>query len=258
MNSAQFNLSRVMGPAMAGVALKYVGSGGCFFLNGISFLALLFALPLLRINPFSPHATEGFWKPLRDGFRYIREQRNMAMLMMLVALASLCAVPYVTLMPSFARDVLHLGPLGLGYLMGASGVGALAGAFLLARFGGRPRQGARLLRGFLTLYISLLVFCASRSLPLCLLALFFTGAAMVTAVSSVNNLLQKHVADQMRGRVMSMHATAFLGFAPIGSLIAGSLAHAFGVAVAIAALCAVALVLTLLVPLLMPEIQELA
>jgi MFS family permease len=154
--------------------------------------------------------------------------------------------------------VLHQGPEGLGYLMGSSGIGALAGAFLLARAGDRPRKGARLLNGFVLLYTSIIVFCSLRNMALCMMALFFTGAAMVTAVSAVNNLLQKHVADEVRGRVMAMHATAFLGFAPIGSLIAGSLAHSFGVPVALASLCVVALVVTLLVPLRIPEIKELA
>lgn len=258
MNSAQFNLSRILGPTFAGFCLKYIGSAGCFFLNALSFLALLYALTLLIIKPPKRSAAAGFWEPLRDGFRYIRGQRRLATLMMLVAVCSMCAIPYATLMPSFARDVLHQGPEGLGYLMGSSGIGALAGAFLLARAGDRPRKGARLLKGFVLLYSSLIVFCALRNVALCMMALFFTGAAMVTAVSAVNNLLQKHVADEMRGRVMAMHATAFLGFAPIGSLIAGTLAHSFGVPVALATLCIVALIVTLVVPLRIPEIKELA
>lgn len=142
--------------------------------------------------------------------------------------------------------------------MGSSGVGALAGAFLLARFGDGPRKGARVLRGFVVLYTSLIVFALSRNLTLSLVALFFTGGAMVTAVSTVNNLLQKQAAPEVRGRVMSMHATAFLGFAPIGSLIAGALAHFFGAPAALAALCMVALAATLLVPLRLPAIKELA
>jgi predicted MFS family arabinose efflux permease len=258
MNSAQFNLSRILGPTIAGFGLKYVGAAGCFFLNALSFLALLYALTLLRLRPPPGGGTGGMWGPLREGFVYIRGHRSLAMLMILVAVASLCAVPYATLMPAFARDVLKEGPEGLGYLMGSSGAGALAGAFLLARSSDRPRKGARLLNGFLLLYASLIVFCLLRHLILCAVALFFTGAAMVTAVSAVNNLLQKYVTDQVRGRVMAMHATAFLGFAPIGSLIGGSLAHSFGVPAALLSLCAAALLFTLLVPVYMPEIKELA
>jgi len=257
MNSAQFNLSRILGPTIAGFGLKYVGAAGCFLLNALSFLALLFALTLLKLKPPS-RTGEGIWGPLRESFVYIRGQRSLAMLMMLVAVASLCAVPYATLMPAFARDVLNQGPEGLGYLMGSSGAGALAGAFLLARSGDKPRKGARLVNGFVLLYASLIVFCSLRSMFLCAVALFFTGAAMVSAVSAVNNLLQKHVADEVRGRVMAMHATAFLGFAPIGSLIAGTLAQSFGVPAAMISLCSTALLFTLLVPVYMPEIKELA
>jgi len=258
MNSAQFNLSRILGPTIAGFGLKYVGAAGCFLLNALSFLALLFALTLLKLKPPSRGGAGGIWGPLRESFVYIHGQRSLGMLMMLVAVASLCAVPYATLMPAFARDVLNQGPEGLGYLMGSSGAGALAGAFLLARSGDQPRKGARLVNGFVLLYGSLIVFCSLRSMILCAAALFFTGAAMVSAVSAVNNLLQKHVADEVRGRVMAMHATAFLGFAPIGSLIAGALAHSFGVPAAMISLCSVALLFTLLVPLYMPEIKELA
>lgn len=258
MNSAQFNLSRILGPTIAGFGLKYVGAAGCFFMNALSFLALLFVLTLLKLKPPSRAGIAGIWGPLRESFVYIHGQRSLAMLMMLLAVASLCAVPYATMMPAFARDVLHQGPEGLGYLMGSSGAGALAGAFLLARSGDRPRKGARLVNGFVLLYASLIVFCLLRSVILCAIALFFTGAAMVTAVSAVNNLLQKHVADEVRGRVMAMHATAFLGFAPIGSLIAGALAQSFGVPAALISLCAAALLFTLIVPLYMPEIKELA
>ncbi len=258
MNSAQFNLSRLLGPLFAGLALAQIGSAGCFFLNAVSFLALLYALQQLRLG-LPPHDPgEGFWQPLADGFRYIHRQRIMRTLMGLVALASLCAMPYVTLMPAFARDVLHLGPEGLGYLMGAAGAGALTGALLLARFGDSPRKGARLVRGFLILYSALIVFTLSRHPALSLVALFVAGAAVVTAVPTVNNLLQVYVAPEMRGRVMSMHATAFLGFAPIGSLISGALAHYLGAPGALATLCAAALVATLLVRLRMPEISELS
>ena len=142
--------------------------------------------------------------------------------------------------------------------MGASGAGAFTGALLLARFGDSPRKGARLLGGFLVLYGSLILFTLSRNLAFSLVTLFCAGAALVTAVSTVNNLLQKYVAPEMRGRVMSMHATAFLGFVPIGSLISGALAQSIGAPHALAGLCLVALAVTLLVPLRMPEIMDLA
>src|ERR1035438_4605639 len=192
MNSAQFNLSRLVGPMIAGLTLKFTRSEGCFFLNALSFLALLYALMRLRLGAPPGSGSTGFWRPLRQGFRYIRSRPDLATLMMLVALVSFCALPYISLAPYFARDILHMGPEGLGYLMGAAGLGAL------------------------------IVFALSRNALVAMAAAYVTGVAMVSAVSTVNNLLQKHVDPAMRGRVMSMHATAFLGFAPIGSLLAGA------------------------------------
>ena len=257
MNSAQFNLSRILGPMIAGLALKFTGSAGCFFLNGLSFLALLYALTRLDLKTPAGNSA-GIWKPMLDGFRYIRSRPDLSILLGLVSMVSLCAIPYINLAPYFARDILHMGPEGLGYLMGSSGLGALAGAFLLSRSCGQPRKGLRVLWGVWTIFGSLLVFAFAKHMTLALTALFFTGAAMVTAVSTVNNLLQKHVIPEMRGRVMSMHATAFLGFAPIGSLVAGSLGHQIGAPLAIASLCVFALAATLLVPWWMPKMKELA
>jgi MFS family permease len=257
MNSAQFNMSRILGPMIAGLALKFTGSAGCFFLNGLSFLALLYALTRLDLKTPMGDSV-GIWNPMLNGFRYIRSRPDLAMLLGLVSMVSLCAIPYINLAPYFVRDIMHMGPEGLGYLMGSSGMGALAGAFLLSRSGDRKRKGLRVLFGVWTIFCSLLVFSFARNMMLAMAALFFTGAAMVTAVSTVNNLLQKHVIPEMRGRVMSMHATAFLGFAPIGSLIAGSLGDKIGAPLAIASLCAFALCATLLVPWWMPEVKELA
>jgi MFS family permease len=258
MNSAQFNMSRMVGPMIPGLALKFIGSAGCFFLNALSFLALLYALMRLRFGAPPGTPSTGFWKPLREGFRYIRGRPDLATLMVLVALVSLCALPYISLAPYFARDILHMGPEGLGYLMGAAGLGALTGAFLLARFGDGPRKGARVLRGVCMVFAALIVFALSRNALLAMAAAYVTGVAMVTAVGSVNNLLQKHVDPAMRGRVMSMHATAFLGFAPIGSLLAGAMGAKIGAPAAIATLCASGLGATLLVAWQGPKIRELA
>lgn len=258
MNSAQFNLSRILGPMLAGMALKFTGAAGCFFLNALSFLALLFALTRLDLKTPSGDEVIGIWTPMLNGFRYIRSRPDLAMLLGLVSMVSLCAVPYINLAPYFARDILHMGPEGLGYLMGSSGVGAIVGAFLLSRAANHERKGLRVLFGVWTIFGSLLVFAFAKNMVLAMAALFFTGGAMVTGVSTVNNLLQKHVIPEMRGRVMSMHATAFLGFAPIGSLVAGALGERIGAPGAIGALCAFALCATLLVPWWMPEVKELA
>jgi MFS family permease len=258
MNSAQFNMSRMVGPMIAGLTLKYTGSAGCFFLNALSFLALLYALVRLRIGPPPGKPSIGFWRPLREGFAYIRGRSDLATLMLLVALVSFCALPYISLAPYFARDVLHMGPEGLGYLMGAAGLGALTGALLLARFGDGPRKGARVLRGVCTVFGALIVFALAQKPWQAVAALYVVGIAMVTGVSTTNNLLQKHVDPAMRGRVMSMHATAFLGFAPLGSLLAGVMGDKIGAPAAIAALCATGLGATLVIAWQGVKIRELA
>jgi MFS family permease len=258
MNSAQFNIARMVGPMIAGLTLKFTGSAGCFFLNALSFLALLYALMRLRLGAPPGSGSTGFWRPLRQGFRYIRSRPDLATLMMLVALVSFCALPYISLAPYFARDILHMGPEGLGYLMGAAGLGALTGALVLARFGDGPRKGARVLRGVCVVFGALIVFALSRNALVAMAAAYVTGVAMVSAVSTVNNLLQKHVDPAMRGRVMSMHATAFLGFAPIGSLLAGAMGAKIGAPAAIATLCAGGLVATLFIAWRGPRIAELA
>lgn len=261
LNSAQFNLSRAIGPALAGWAMYGVGVAGCFYLNAASFLALLFALTRIRF-PTRTTARVGsvyqIWEPLRAGFFYIHRRSVLRTLILLVALASVCGMPYVVLMPVFARDILQVGPRGLGYLMGAAGVGALLGALLLAWRGDRPRKGAFALRAALLFYASLVAFALSRRFDLSLAALAVTGGAMVSTVATVNNLLQKHVAPEMRGRIMAMHAMAFLGFAPIGSLVAGALAERIGAPVALAALCVTALAITAGVRFRARELRELA
>ncbi len=260
MNSAQFNMSRVIGPALAGWAMVWVGLAGCFYLNAASFLALLFVLARIRFPRRAETHGGGYriWEPLRAAFVYIHHRPVLGTLMLLVALASVCGMPYAVLMPIFARDILGVGPHGLGYLMSASGLGALSGALLLAWRGDRPRKGAFALRAALIFYLSLVLFSLSRRFELSLLALAFTGGAMVSAVATVNNLLQKHVAPQMRGRIMAMHAMAFMGFAPIGSLVAGALAELVGAPVALASLCILALGITAAVRFRQAELCELA
>ncbi len=261
LNSAQYNLSRMLGPALAGLALDRIGVAGCFYLNAFSFLALLLALARIRL-PARAAADAGssgrLWKPLLATFSYLRHHRVLRTLILLEALASFCGMSYIVLMPVFARDVLEVGPRGFGYLMGAAGVGALSGALLLAWRGDRPRKGAFALHSALLFYATLVVFALSRRFDLALVALALNGATMVTAFSTINNLLQKYVAPEMRGRIMATHAMAFLGMAPLGGLLAGAVAEHIGAPEALASLCLVALAITAVVRLRMRELHDLA
>lgn len=241
LNSTQFNLARVIGPALAGMALGAIGVAGCFFLNAASFLALILALTLVRFPaPASRKPRGTIWGDLLEGLLYIRQRPRILTLLSLVALSSVFGMPYIILMPIFARDILQVGAAGLGYLMTASGVGALAGALFVAWFGERVNKARLLLVGLLIFSGSLLAFALSRDYDYSLFFLFCTGASMVTFLATINSSLQILAPEHMRGRVMSMYAWAFLGLTPVGSLQAGSLADALGASGALAigaALC---------------------
>ena len=260
LNSAQFNLSRMLGPALAGWAVDRIGVAGCFYLNAFSFLALLLALVQIHFPPRAASADGSgrVWKQLVATFYYLHHRPVLRTLILLEALASFCGMPYIILLPVFARDVLQVGPRGLGYLMGAAGVGALSGALLLAWRGDRPRKGAYALHSALLFYTALVVFALSPRFDLALVALALNGVTMVTSISTIINLLQKYAAPEMRGRIMAMHAMAYLGLAPIGGLLAGALAERVGAPVALASFCLAALAVTFVVRLRMRELHELA
>ena len=261
LNSAQFNLSRMLGPALAGWAVDRIGVAGCFYLNAFSFLALLLALVQIHFPARAASDADGsgrVWKQLVATFYYLHHRPVLRTLILLEALASFCGMPYIILLPVFARDVLQVGPRGLGYLMGAAGVGALSGALLLAWRGDRPRKGAYALHSALLFYTALVVFALSPRFDLALVALALNGVTMVTSISTIINLLQKYAAPEMRGRIMAMHAMAYLGLAPIGGLLAGALAERVGAPVALASFCLAALAVTFVVRLRMRELHELA
>ena len=248
LNSAQFNLSRIIGPSLGGLVMAWLGASTNFLLNGVSFLALLLVLVRLRIPPPEHDGSSAsLWRRLADGFRYVGRHREMSTLMMLVALASLFGIPYLMFMPYFARDILHSGPRGLGLLLACSGFGSLGAASTVAYLGvtGVRRRGRLLVLSGSAFFLAVILFTLSRNFYLSCGLLVVAGYCTILMVATVNTLLQHLSADEMRGRVMSIYTMAFLGFAPIGSLIAGSLAGALTAERAIRGMCAVALAGTL-------------
>jgi MFS family permease len=257
LNSAQFNMSRVIGPTLGGFAMALVGVAGNFFLNGLSFLAVLFALTRMRY-PTREAPPEGhLWDKLKQGFAYVFGHTYMAPLVLLIAIASLLVVPYLTFVPYFARDILHSDVRGLGILMACNGVGALIGAGHIAYVSSIRRRGVFVVRSGAALFAVIILFCFSRSFLLSGLLLMLAGYFMIIMVATVNALLQHLAADPMRGRVMSIYSTAFLGLPPLGSLMAGSLARVISPAHAIAAMSAVALLGTVAVFQWKKELREL-
>ena len=234
MNSTQFQLSRVVGPTLAGVGFKLFGLAGCFFANGLSFIAVVVSLsmvrPLLTREP-AAHAVNDRRALLRDlfeGFSYVRNRPRVSSLLLLSAVNSFFGAPYFTMVPIYARDIFHLGETGLALMMGTSGSGAFFGALLVAYLGDFRRKGWLVLGGAVLFGLCVANFALSSSLPVSLMFLFGVGFALVVSVAISNTLLQKLVTDNMRGRVMSMFMLSFVGSMPIGNILAGWASHRFG------------------------------
>jgi len=247
LNSAQFNMSRVIGPTLGGFAMALVGPSGNFFLNGVSFLAVLFALGQMHYPERIAPPEGQFFEKLEQGFAYVFSHSHTGPLVVLTAIASLLAVPYLTFVPYFARDVLHSDARGLGILMACNGVGAFCGAGTIAYAGQICRRGTFVIRSGVGFFASIIAFTFSRNFLVSGFLLMVVGYFMITMVATVNALLQHLADDTMRGRVMSIYSTAFLGLPPLGSLAAGLLARVISPAHAIAGMCALALISSLVV-----------
>lgn len=257
LNSMQFNLSRFLGPTVAGVLVSTVGLASCFYVNALSFFAPIIALALLHVQP-AAHAAEGsVVERLVEGFRYIWTHRHILVLISIVAMVSLFGLPYLIFLPVFARDVLKVGARGLGYMVSASGGGALLGALVLANWPAERRRGPLVLTAALFFFAGVLLLALSTNFYLSLVALVLAGGAMVGSVTTVNSLIQTLVPDTVRGRVLSMHTMAYLGFSPLGSLFVGTLADLWGTPRALALSAAIPLVIAAVIAATMPGIRRL-
>jgi MFS family permease len=229
LNSTMFNAARLVGPSIAGVLIATLGEGMCFLLNGISYGAVIAALSAMRMTPRPKHGQRAHvMQELREAFSYALGFAPIRSILLLLGLVSLVAMPYTILMPVFAKDVLHGGAHTLGFLVGASGIGALGGTIYLA-----SRRSVRGLGNVIAVSaglfgIGLLAFSVSRVLWMSLLFMLLTGFGMVLQFAASNTVLQTIVDDDKRGRVMSLFTMAFAGAAPFGSLLAGGLASRIG------------------------------
>lgn len=257
LNSMQFNMSRFLGPSVAGVLVSTVGLASCFYINSLSFLAPLIALALLHYQPTAHAAGGSALERMVEGFRYIWTHRTMLVLISIVAMVSLFGLPYLVFLPVFARDVLEVGARGLGYLVSASGGGALLGGLVLATWPQERRRGPLVLAGTLLFFAAVLVLALSRNYYVSLAALVVAGGAMVCSVATVNSLIQTVVPDAVRGRVLSMHTMAYLGFSPLGSLLVGTLANFMGTPAALVACVSLPLVVVVIIALAVPAIRHL-
>jgi MFS family permease len=236
LNSTQFQFSRVVGPTLAGVALKVFGIAGCFFANALSFVAVIVSLNMVRFDektttPAPAHSVKdrrAVWQDLMEGLRYVRQRPRVFMLLMISGMTSLFGAPYLSMIPVYAKDVFHMDESGNSLLMGVSGAGAFVGALILAYLGNFKYKGWSVLSGAFGFALCLIGFAFSTQLIVSLAFIFGMGFAIVSCVAVVNTLLQQLVTDEMRGRVMSMFILSFIGTMPIGNLIAGAAAERFG------------------------------
>ena len=237
LNSAQFQLSRVVGPALAGIGFKLFGLAGCFFANALSFVAVVVSLRMVRMEkpesalsqaPHSVKDSRAVWRDLKEGLRYVWHRPRVRSLLMIAAITNLFGSPFLNLIPVFARDILHVGETGLALMMGMSGAGAFCGALVLTFLGNFKHKGWSVLGGSFAFSLFLIGFALSTDLWRSLVFIFVMGFSIVSAVAVINMLLQQLVTDEMRGRVMSMFILSFVGTMPIGSLIAGAAAGRFG------------------------------
>jgi predicted MFS family arabinose efflux permease len=221
LNSIQFNLARVIGPVLGGLALQKLGATWCFALNGISFIAVIISLLLLRIN-FKPQKTgESMLTSMRQGFGFIRNQGSMVGLIVLAFCMTALAFPMITFLPVFAKDVFRGGPETYTLLLASSGLGSVAGALTVAAIGHVKNKGHIALVMLICLGAGMAGFALSRVVPISCIVLFVAGAALMGAFAMISSLVQLITSNEMRGRVMSVYNVAFRGGGPIGSLVSG-------------------------------------
>ena len=229
LNSAMFNGARMVGPTLAGLLIALFGEGFCFLLNGLSYLAVLAALLRMRIPPTVKKVhNKKLLKGLQEGFFYSFGFAPIKAVLVLLMAVSIMGMPYLVLMPVFAKDILHGGSRTLGFLMGAAGAGALCGAVYLAQrktVAGLERVIPMMVGIF---SLGLIGFALSRQLWLSLMLLFIVGFGLMVQMASSNTILQTIVDDDKRGRVMSFYVMGVMGTTPIGSLLAGAVADRLG------------------------------
>jgi MFS family permease len=227
MNSLQFQLSRAIGPLIAGLALSAYGPFWCFFFNSLSFVPLMIVLGLIKNRQIVGGASGPMVARLKEGFRYVLEQRIVLLLLAIVASASIFGYPFMTIMPMVARSMYHADDRrGLGFLMGAVGAGAGLGALLLSIRTPPRKLMTRMIIASLAIFgFSLIEVGFLRNHVLVMTCLVISGCSMVVSLALCNTSIQQRIPDAMRGRVLSMYTFAFNGFLPFGNLIAGTLAE---------------------------------
>jgi MFS family permease len=229
LNSSMVNSARLLGPSIAGVLIAATGEGICFLLNGLSYLFVIVSLLMMKVTLRKvKNQDTQVLQGLKEGFSYAFGFAPIRSIILLLGLVSLVGMPYTVLMPVFAKEILHGGAHTFGFLMGASGIGALIGALYLASRKSVLGLGKIIPLSAAIFGCGLIAFSLSRFFLLSLALMLLTGLGMIMQMASSNTILQTIVDDDKRGRVMSFYTMAFIGTAPFGSLLAGGLASSLG------------------------------
>lgn len=259
LNSAQFNLSRVLGPSLAGAVIAAGGIALAFWANAVAFAVVALVLATLRIAapPALMRVEASLWSNLMDGLRYVRREVDVAVLVLLAAVPALFLLNYLVLLPVYARDILRIGAAGLGLLSAAIGIGALTGALSLALLRPSGGSGRMMLGGLGVASVALIVFGLSGTVPLSVVALAILGGCQVGYYATANTLIQVRVPGRLRGRVMSLYILTSWGMIPVGNLASGIVAERFGAPVALAGGGLVTLAAVVIVALRYPGVRDL-
>jgi MFS family permease len=229
LNSFMFNGARLIGPAVAGILIGLVGEGVCFLINGLSFVGIIIALLAIRVPKRKKAAhISRLWQELKEGYSYAFGFAPIRYILLQLGLMSFMGMSYAVLMPIFAKDILHGGPHTLGFLMAASGIGALTGSVYLASRQTILGLGRLIAYASFIFSMGIIAFSFSNILIVSLSMMFVAGFGMIVQIASANTILQSIVEEDKRGRVMSIYTTAIIGMAPIGNLFAGALASWIG------------------------------
>ncbi|MEP7133853.1 MAG: MFS transporter [Chloroflexota bacterium] len=258
LTSMMFNSARVIGPAIAGLILAAVGAAWCFTLNGVSYLAVILGLWLMRLppHPKTQHMNSP-WQQLISGLQYAAGNREISGLILLSLVFSIFGISYATILPAFVERTLHQGALAYGWVNTATGLGAITGAFLLAHRVSNGRRGKWLVITNIAFPLILIDFSfTSAYLPSLLLA-YGLGVGFMVQFTTINTLLQTRVEDEFRGRVMGLYTITFFGFAPFGNLLIGFLGEKLGLGIAMTIFAICSLILSRLVLAKTPEVQKL-
>lgn len=258
INSMTFNSARIFGPAVGGLLLAWIGADWCFFVNGLSFLAVIAGLWMMQLPPHKPRGGKlSPWQQMRSGVVYAMGIVEIRALLIMAFILSTFGITYSTVMPAFVKEVLNAGPQAFGVVNASAGIGAILAAVTIARFGHLGWRGYWLSWVALLFPLALAAFAWNHQYYLAMFLAMLLGIGFMSQFTLINTLLQTRISDEMRGRVLSLYTLTFFGFTPFGNLAIGAIAERWGLSVALSGSALITLILSAWVIGRTPELRAL-